>query len=311
MEWIEGISPISFPGLGLEINPAAGLNIGPLSINFYGMIIAIGLLLAVFYAWRRCHQFGIKQDDLIDGVLCVTPVAIVFARLYYCIFNWNAGGYAENPISVFYIWEGGIAIYGSVIGAVLAVIVFCWYKEIKIGAVLDMVALGFLIGQFVGRWGNFFNREAYGYETESFLRMGLYLTEDGASSNTMFYYHPTFLYESLWNVVGFVLLHFASKRRQFDGQIALGYVVWYGLGRTIIEGLRTDSLYWGQIRVSQALGAISVVLAAAVLVAQAWRNHDPANLYVNYIPAENSEEEEAEEAEEAEETAEEEPTAEE
>ena len=285
MEWIEGISPISFPGLGLNWDPAAGITIGPLTINFYGLIIATGLLLAVFYGWKRSSQFGIKQDDLIDGVLWVTPVAIIFARLYYCLFNWKAGGYAEDPITVFYIWEGGIAIYGSVIGAVLAIIVFCWYKGIKLGSVLDLVALGFLIGQFIGRWGNFFNREAYGYETDSFLRMGLYLTEDGAVSSVMTYYHPTFLYESLWNMVGFVLLHFVSKRRQYDGQIALGYVVWYGLGRTFIEGLRTDSLYWGQVRVSQALGAISVVIAAVVLVVQAWRRHDPAKLYVNQVAA--------------------------
>jgi phosphatidylglycerol:prolipoprotein diacylglycerol transferase len=300
MEWIEGISKIVFPGLGLTLNPPAGLAIGSLTFNFYGLIIAVGLMLAVIYAWKRSLQFGIKPDDITDGVLCVAPVAIIFARLYYCIFNWKAGGYAANPISVLYIWEGGIAIYGSVIGAVLATVVYCWYKEIKLTAVLDLVALGFLIGQFVGRWGNFFNREAFGYETESFLRMGLYLTEEGAVSNTMFYYHPTFLYESLWNMTGFVLLHFLSKRRQYDGQIALGYVVWYGLGRTFIEGLRTDSLYWGQIRVSQALAAGSVIIAATVMVILAWRSHDPAKLYVNRIPEEEPEEAEEEPEESAE-----------
>ena len=300
MEWIKGISPIVFPGLGLKINPPAGLTIGSLSFNFYGLIIAVGLMLAVIYAWRRSPRFGIKPDDITDGVLCVAPVAIIFARIYYCVFNWKAGGYAENPISVLYIWEGGIAIYGSVIGAVLATIVYCWYKEIKLTAMLDLVALGFLIGQFVGRWGNFFNREAFGYETDSFLRMGLYLTEDGNLSNTMFYYHPTFLYESLWNMAGFALLHFLSKRRQYDGQVALGYVVWYGLGRTFIEGLRTDSLYWGQIRVSQALAAGSVIIAAAVMVILAWRSHDPAKLYVNRIPEEEPEEAEEEPEESAE-----------
>jgi len=297
MEWIKGISPIVFPGLGLKIDPPAGLAIGSFTFNFYGLIIAVGLMLAVVYAWKRSPRFGIKPDDITDGVLCVAPVAIIFARIYYCVFNWKAGGYADNPISVLYVWEGGIAIYGAVIGAVLATIVYCWYKEIKLTAVLDLVALGFLIGQFVGRWGNFFNREAFGYETESFLRMGLYLTEDGGVSNTMFYYHPTFLYESLWNMAGFVLLHFLSKRRQYDGQIALGYVVWYGLGRTIIEGLRTDSLYWGQVRVSQALAAISVIVAATVMVILAWRSHDPANLYVNRIPEEEPEEETEEETE--------------
>ncbi len=308
MEWIKGISPITFPGLGLELDPPVGFTIGPLSFNFYGLIIALGLILAVVYAWKRSDQFGIKADDITDGVLCVAPVAIIFARLYYCVFNWKAGGYAEDPISVLYIWEGGIAIYGSVIGAILATVVYCWYKDIKLTAVLDLVALGFLIGQFIGRWGNFFNREAFGYETENFLRMGLYLTEDGTTSSVMTYYHPTFLYESLWNMAGFVLLHFMSKRRQYDGQIALGYVVWYGLGRTFIEGLRTDSLYWGQIRVSQALAAGSVIIVAVVLVVLAWMHHSPEKLYVNQVAAAALEEAEEKPKEAAEEESQEEET---
>jgi phosphatidylglycerol:prolipoprotein diacylglycerol transferase len=165
---------------------------------------------------------------------------------------------------VFYIWNGGIAIYGGVLGAILGMYVFCKVKKISLGATLDLVLLGFLIGQSIGRWGNFFNREAFGAETESFLRMGLLDTFTG----TVTYHHPTFLYESLWNALGFVVLHFLSKKREYDGQIALGYAVWYGLGRAFIEGLRTDSLYipGTAIRVSQALAAASCILAAAVLV---------------------------------------------
>jgi phosphatidylglycerol:prolipoprotein diacylglycerol transferase len=253
---------ISFPAFGLTMNPGASFTIGPFTIHIYGLLIAAGLLLAVLYAYSRSKEFGLKDDDITDGVLCVTPFAILCARIYYCAFSWEL--YADNPISVFYIWNGGIAIYGGVLGAILGMYVFCKVKKISLGATLDLVLLGFLIGQSIGRWGNFFNREAFGAETDSFLRMGLLDTFSG----TVVYHHPTFLYESLWNALGFVVLHFLSKKREYDGQIALGYAVWYGLGRAFIEGLRTDSLYipGTAIRVSQALAAASCILAAAVLV---------------------------------------------
>ena len=270
---------ISFPGLGITMDPARSFSIGPLTIHFYGLLIATGLILAVIYATRRCKQFGITEDDLLDGVLWVTPFAILCARAYYCIFSWEQ--YASDPIRVLYIWEGGLAIYGGVLGAIAGVAVFCRVKRIKLPALLDLVALGFLIGQSLGRWGNFFNREAFGAETESFLRMGLYNPLFG----TTVYYHPTFLYESVWNLVGFIGLHFLSKRRKFDGQIALGYAAWYGLGRAFIEGLRTDSLYWGSFRVSQVLAAVSFLAAAGVLVWQAFKSHDPQKLFVNQVAA--------------------------
>ena len=255
---------ISFPGLGLELNPGRIIELGPLTIHYYGLIIAVGLLLAVIYACRRSKQFGIKEDDILDGVLYVTPFAVLCARLYYCIFAWNEGGYAQNPISILYVWEGGLAIYGGVLGAIVGVAVFCKFKQIKLPALLDLVALGFLIGQGVGRWGNFMNREAFGaaVSEDYFLAMGLTNQLTGQVES----YHPTFLYESLWNLTGFVLLHFASKRRRYDGQIALGYAAWYGLGRAIIEGLRVDSLYWGSIRVSQALAALSCIAALSLLI---------------------------------------------
>lgn len=268
---------ISFPGLSLELNPGRSISIGSMTIYYYGIIIACGLLLAVLYTSHRSKQFGIREDDLLDGVLWVTPFAIVCARAYYCIFKWSS--YAENPISVLYIWEGGLAIYGGVLGAAVGVVVFCKIKRIKLGAVLDLVGLGFLIGQFIGRWGNFFNREAFGAETESFLRMGLTNSLTGVTK----YYHPTFLYESVWNFVGFVLLHFLSKKRRYDGQIALGYVAWYGLGRCMIEGLRMDSLYWGPIRVSQLLAGVSCFAAVVVLFVMHLRGSDPSRLYVNQI----------------------------
>ena len=275
---------ISFPGLGLELDPPSTIQLGPLTIHFYGLIIAVGMLLAVLYASKRSKEFGLKEDDLIDGVLWVAPFAIICARLYYCIFEWDQ--YASNPISILYIWNGGLAIYGGVLGAVIGLSVFCKVRKIKATAMMDVVSLGLLIGQLVGRWGNFMNREDFGAPTDSFLRMGLYNTATGAVE----YYHPTFLYESLWNFVGFLLLHFLSKKRKYDGQVALGYVAWYGLGRAFIEGLRMDSLYWGPFRVSQVLAGVSCVAAVAVLLWQGFRPHDPAKMLVNQAKEAKSEE---------------------
>ncbi len=283
----ENLTVISFPALGLEMDPIRMIEIGPLTIRLYAVMIALGMILAVLYGCRRSKEFGMTVDDLTDGVLCIVPFAVLCARLYYCIFRWEV--YASNPISILYIWQGGLAIYGGVIGAAIGIVVFAKIKKIKIGAVLDVTALGFMIGQAVGRWGNFFNREAFGAETESFLRMGLYNTTTG---NTVFV-HPTFLYESVWNIAGFALLHFLSKKRKYDGQMALMYLAWYGLGRTFIEGLRQDSLYWGDIRVSQILAAVSCFAAVAMLL-YFWvlKPQDPAKMQVNLVAAREREKEE-------------------
>ena len=270
-------SVISFPFLGLEVNPPRGFEIGPLDVRMYGIIIACGMMLAVWYACKRSKEFGLKSDDLLDGVLWVTPFAFLCARLYYCVFEWDR--YAANPISILYIWQGGLAIYGGVIGAIIGAAVFTKIKNIKLTAVLDLLLIGFLIGQSIGRWGNFCNREAFGAATDSFFRMGLFNERTGAWE----YYHPTFLYESLWNAVGFVLLHFASKHRKYDGQIALLYAAWYGLGRAFIEGLRVDSLWWGPFRVSQVLAAVTCVAAVAVLIWQHFRKHEAKDLFVNQV----------------------------
>ena len=299
--WIGGNAPISFPKLGLELNPPSGFTLGSLSIYFYGVIIALGLFLAVAYALKRRRQFGLLEDDIMDGVLWIVPVSILCARAYYCIFRWEE--FAADPVSVFYIWKGGLAIYGGVIGAALCVVVHCLIKKISLRAVLDIVALSFLIGQFIGRWGNFFNREAFGAYCDNFLAMRLpsavlHVPENAsaqlmgavatlkdqaaAGAYTGFYQvHPTFLYESLWNFVGFIVLHFLSKKRRYDGQIALGYVAWYGLGRTFIEGLRMDSLYIGSFRVSQLLAAATCFIAVGILLWQLFLPHPAEKLFVN------------------------------
>ena len=271
------LSRITFPGVGISVDPpSVAFSVGKLTVYWYGIILAAGFLLGVLYCLKRSKEFGITEDEILDGLFVVAPVAIICARIYYCVFNWSE--YAANPISCLKIWEGGIAIYGSLIGAILMTVIYTRWKKIPLKPVLDLVSLGFVIGQFIGRWGNFINREAYGAVTDCFLRMGL---EDAAGNIT--YYHPTFLYESLWNFVGFVFLHFYVKRRKYDGQIFTMYVAWYGLGRAIIEGLRTDSLYlFGTgIRVSQLLAAVSCVAATVLLVVRLSRKPDPAGLYVN------------------------------
>lgn len=266
---------------GITMNPPKGVAVGSLHIYFYGLLIACGMLLAVIYACKRCKQFGYSADDLTDGVLCIVPFAIICARLYYCAFKWD--DYKGDWLSILEVWNGGLAIYGGVIGAVIGVAVFSRVKKLKFGAVMDLVVLGLLIGQCIGRWGNFFNREAYGSEISENLFWAMGLSTDGTNWE---WHHPTFLYESLWNLAGFVGLHFLSKKRQYDGQIALGYTAWYGLGRTFIEGLRTDSLYLTEtIRVSQLLAAVTCFAAVGVLLFMAFRKHDPAKMQVNITAA--------------------------
>ncbi len=277
---------ITFPNLGISVNPSrVAFNVLGKDIYWYGIIIAAGFLLAVIYAMRRAPSFGLTEDNILDMLFVAVPLAIVCARLYYCIFYWDL--YRDNPIAILYVWEGGLAIYGGVIGAVIGVAIFCRVKKLPIGPLLDVGSLGLLIGQMIGRWGNFMNREAHGAITDGFFKMGI---ADAAGNVT--YYQPTFLYESVWNLVGFVALHFYSKRRKFDGEVFLLYLAWYGLGRAWIEGLRTDSLYLFNtgIRVSQLLAALSCVAAIAVLVyVRVVRKPQPEKLYVNRIAQDEAE----------------------
>ncbi len=273
---------ISFPGLGLTLNPSrVAFTIAGKNFYWYGIIIAVGFLLAVIYGLRRSKQFGLTQDNVINMLICAVPSAIVCARIYYCIFSWDL--YKDNPISVLFIWQGGIAIYGGVIGAVLAVIAYTKAAKVRTTSMLDLGGLGLLIGQSIGRWGNFFNREAFGSTCSNFLRMGL----TDASGYTI-YVHPTFLYESLWNALGLLILHLLSKRRKYDGQIFVMYLGWYGLGRVFIEGLRTDSLYLPgtNLRVSQLVAGLCVIFAVIFLFYnRVFREHDPDNLYVHVVAA--------------------------
>lgn len=263
---------ITFPMFGdnFAITASYSFTIFGFTIHWYGAIIAIGFLLAVFYVCRRSHEFGLTSDNVIDALIFAVPAGIIGARIYYVIFNYSL--YRDNFADVFKIWNGGLAIYGAIIGAVVAVAIFAKVKKTSFGAILDLGSFGFLIGQTVGRWGNFINREAFGGETSIFCRMGL----TDAAGNTI-YVHPTFLYESLWNLLGLLLLHTFSKKgkRRYDGQLFAMYVAWYGIGRMFIEGLRTDSLYlFGTgLRVSQILAGISVVASLAYLAVSGRRPH--------------------------------------
>lgn len=300
---------ISFPmfGEGFVIDPPSSFTVFGFEFYIYGAVIALGFVLAIWYCGKRSRQFGISQDNLLDLLIFALPIGIIGARLYYVIFNFDL--YRGNLLSVFNIRNGGLAIYGGIIAGALTAFVFCRLKKIPAGAVLDLGAFGLLIGQTLGRWGNFFNREAFGGETDVFCRMGLTLP----GSETV-YVHPTFLYESVWNLAGFLFLHFFSKsgKRKYDGQIFILYAGWYGLGRVFIEGLRTDSLYlFGTgMRVSQLVAGLSVLVAAAILFVNAREKHDPGKLWVNRAPlpaegpdpsdeAETAEEEPAQTAEAA------------
>lgn len=317
-------SDITFTGPGWTVDPPRGFQIADFTIYFYGVIIALGLVLAVVYAMRRSKQFGLKNEDLLDGVLWIVPLAIVCARAYYVFSEWDR--YADDLSQIINLRNGGLAIYGGVIGAAIGVVIFAKVKKVSLPAVLDLVALGFLIGQCIGRWGNFMNREAFGSYSDGFFAMRIsesYLHIPADASEAFLaqveqmraaaieggyagyiQVHPTFLYESVWNLAGFIGLHFLSKKRAYDGQIALGYVAWYGLGRALIESLRMDSLYWGPFRASQLLAAVTCIAAVVVLLMMNLKKHDRQKLFVNRVAAMAAEPQE-EIAEEPEEIAEE------
>lgn len=265
----------SFPGLGIkggEVSSTA-FNIGEnFSVMWYGVVIALGMLMAIAYASYRCKQHGIKVDDLIDIAIFTIFFGVIGARLYYVAFNPTN---FKTIMDVLDIRSGGLAIYGGVIAGALTIVVVCLIKKMSWRKLFDSVGPGVMLAQAMGRWGNFFNGEAYGVQlTEGdplyFLRMGLISrnTINEFGTRDMVYVHPTFLYESLWNILGFVLINLVYKKKKFDGQIALYYFAWYGFGRMFIEGLRTDALYIGNtgIRVSQLLGFLLFAVGTALII---------------------------------------------
>lgn len=267
---------IVFPNLGIDVNidPTAFTIFG-MDIQWYGLIITFGLILALVYGFRNMVRVGIDPDRAIDAVIGGIIGGLVGARAYYVIFNWDEFG--GDIGAILNTRNGGLAIYGGIIGALLVGGIVARIRKVKLLPLLDIVAVGFLIGQGIGRWGNFVNQEAFGSNTDGLLCMSggriqewIYETYTMAGDNSInpnYPVHPCFLYESLWCLAGFILLALVSRKwRKFDGQIFLMYIGWYGLGRFFIEGLRTDSLMIGTLRVSQVLAALCVVASVVLLI---------------------------------------------
>ena len=233
------------------------------TIKWYGVLIALGLLLAIMYGLYRAKDFDIDPDRMIDIALVTIPIALVGARLYYVFFSADAAAYLANPVSILEIWNGGLGIYGGIIFAFVFGPLICRWRKQSPLAMMDIASLGFLIGQALGRWGNFFNQEAFGGNTT--LPWGM--TGDviqagthGSGYDTALPVHPTFLYESLWCILGFVLLHILSKKLyKFKGQIFCSYIIWYGVGRFFIEATRTDSLMIGTMKASQLVAILAIL----------------------------------------------------
>ena len=264
------ISHLSFPGLGIKeftVNSEA-FSIGEnFSIAWYALIICLGMIFAVGYVIFRAKGIGIDSEQILDFALFVIPIGVLGARLYYVIMEIDS----FNTIGeVFNIRGGGLAIYGGIIAGAATVYVMCRIKKIYFPAFADCVVPGLIMAQAIGRWGNFMNGEAFGGITTSFLRMGIrnYNSFETFGTTEMVFVHPTFLYESLWNIIGFIAINIFYKHKKYDGQIFLMIFGWYGLGRMMIEGLRTDSLYlWGtNIRTSQALALVLFVACTALQI---------------------------------------------
>ena len=281
------INTVTFPGLGLEFElDRVAFSLFGHNIYWYGIIIAVGFLLGVAFGLWKAPKFGLDPDAIIDAIYIVVPSAIIGARLYYVIFNPAVCFEADGSFSLLRaiaFWDGGLAIYGGVIATVVSAYLFCLVRNVDFWSGMDITSYGLLIGQLVGRWGNFVNVEAYGGLTELPWRMcsasiANELWRDGLLESEAAYQsvidgtvgvHPTFLYESLWNLLGLVVLLLLMKRgRKFNGQMFLSYVIWYGIGRAAIEGLRTDSLYFfgTGIRSSQMLGLVSAVVAIGLYI---------------------------------------------
>ena len=250
------------------------VDLGFVQIYWYSVMLFIGFLLGGYLLLREARRFNISEEFIINMFFYTIPIAIIGARLYYVIFSWDM--YKDNLIDILKVWEGGLAIHGGVLFGLIFVIIYSkkhGYKPLKI---MDMAAVGLIVGQIIGRWGNFFNQEAHGpittletlksYHLPNFIINGMYI--DGA------YYHPTFLYESLWNLVGLIIMLIIRRRERIKiGQIAGFYMIWYGIGRYLIESLRTDALLFNDIKIAQ-LVSIILIASGLILIIKGFFNHD-------------------------------------
>lgn len=253
----------------MAIDPIA-FELGPIQVAWYGLIIVVGMILAIYLTIHEGEKRGISEDFVIDTAFWTLPLGILGARLYYVLFELEH--YIGNPIRIFYIWEGGLAIYGGIIAGLLTIYWRTKKEKVPLLLMLDIVAPHVLLAQAIGRWGNFVNQEAHGGEvTRQFLE-NLMLPEfiiEGMHINGA-YYHPTFLYESVWSIIGFILILVLRNKDQLllRGEATASYLIWYGFGRFFIEGLRTDSLYMGPFRVSQLVSIAMVLFGIGLIIYQ-------------------------------------------
>ena len=280
---------IQFPHLNwtFHINPTAFTIFG-IDIQWYGIIITFGLVLALLYVMPKMKRFGLDAETALDAIIGGVLGGIVGARTYYVIFNWD--DYKGDIKAIINTRNGGLAIYGGIIGAIAVGLIICKVRKIKFLPMLDITVLGFLIGQGIGRWGNFVNQEAFGTNTDSIFGMtggeiqATILSNRASGLNYLQPVHPCFLYESVWCLLGFLLISLYSRKRKYDGQILLMYMTWYGMERFVVEGLRTDSLMIGSLRVSQILSAVICIIAIAIqifMLIRIKKNPDKFVLYCN------------------------------
>lgn len=244
------------------------LELGALRIQWYGLIIGLGTMLALYLAIKESERRGLHKDTFMDLMLFAVPIAIISARIYYVIFKWDY--YSQNPAKIIAIWEGGIAIHGALIGSVVTAVIFAKVKGLSFWKIADIAAPSIILGQAIGRWGNFMNQEAHGGpiaedQIQTFYNVLPDFIMDQMYINGV-YYHPTFLYESIWNIAGFVILLMLRKVNLRRGEMFLTYVIWYSIGRFFVEGLRTDSLMLGDLRMAQVISIALVVGAIIILV---------------------------------------------
>ncbi len=309
------ITKVAFPGLGIgmmELNKVAFTLFGTLEVRWYALFITFGIVLAFLHAiWRGNRDEGVITDDVLDVGLATVVCGVIGARLYYVLTTLDSGNY-NSFTDVIAIWNGGLGIYGGIIGGCLGILGVCLWKRIDWRTLFDMIAPGVVIAQAMGRWGNFFNGEAHGYaigETTRFYFFNKeYLLESG--EGTLFHllrmdlgsgicYHPAFFYESVWNLCGFVFLTLLYRKRKFHGQVALMYFAWYGFGRMFVEGLRSDSLYipGTTIRISQFLGLCAFLVSTGILIYMLIKKHHDEPLPAIAVAAKEGGAEECAEAE--------------
>ncbi len=251
---------IGFPALGLEFKISRiAFHVFNIPVYYYALFILSGFLLGLLFVSLTCKKRGVEPDHIYDVAFWGLIFGIIGARIYYCIFDFDSldNGFWE----IFKLWEGGLAIYGGIIGAVISTIVYCKKHKLPILNVLDVACPGLLIGQAVGRWGNFTNAEVFGRETDSFLRMTI---------NGNLGVHPLFLYESMWNILGFIMIVIFRDRKKSDGQVFFSYTLWYGIGRLFLEGMRQNNyILWlidQKLGISQAVSLICIILSVAAII---------------------------------------------